>query len=521
MDRAFNEGLGLIGAFLRVDCLGLFVASDTGGEATLAHGWSAPRFRSAGGAASAADFSWTLARLRASEPVVISSIDWLPPEAAADRDALERSGLASGFAVPLTERGQVIGALVAGAADEMDWPDDLSVNLRLVAEVLASVLARKRTEDALRRSELMKSAILESLTSGVVVVGPGGEVLAYNDGWRRLADQAGCGDAAMNGNLLEGCASAADGGSRLAAEIAAGVSHVLSGSQPQFVFEHRVDNDSRPQWWSLLAVPLNSPKAGAVITLTDITDLRRAEHEAQRTHLQLAHVSRVSMMGEMTASLAHQLNQPLAAIMTNAQAARRILDAPEPDFGEVRDILRDIVNDDRRASDVIKRLRDLLRKGQVEMTTINLTAVIRDVADLVSSETIIRNVTLVLQFDREPVFVRGDRVQLQQVMLNLVQNAMEAMSELEDRRRIVTVRCQVRDGQVGVSVQDSGPGLKVGAEDMIFEPFYTTKPGGMGMGLSIVRSIVEAHGGSIHATSDGVGGAILEFVLPAGTDRAA
>jgi two-component system sensor kinase FixL len=227
------------------------------------------------------------------------------------------------------------------------------------------------------------------------------------------------------------------------------------------------------------------------------------------------------MMGEMTASLAHQLNQPLAAIMTNAQAARRILDAPEPDFGEVRDILRDIVNDDRRASDVIKRLRDLLRKGQVEMTTINLTAVIRDVADLVSSETIIRNVTLVLQFDREPVFVRGDRVQLQQVMLNLVQNAMEAMSELEDRRRIVTVRCQVRDGQVGVSVQDSGPGLKVGAEDMIFEPFYTTKPGGMGMGLSIVRSIVEAHGGSIHATSDGVGGAILEFVLPAGTDRAA
>jgi C4-dicarboxylate-specific signal transduction histidine kinase len=223
----------------------------------------------------------------------------------------------------------------------------------------------------------------------------------------------------------------------------------------------------------------------------------------------------------MTASLAHQLNQPLAAIMTNAQAARRILDSPVPDFAEVRAILLDIVNDDRRASDVIQRLRDMLRRGQIEMTTINLTAVIRDVADLVSSEAIIRNVALSLQFDREPVFVRGDRVQLQQVVLNLVQNAMEAMTDLDDRRGTVTVRCQVKDGQIGVSVRDSGPGLKAGAEDMIFEPFYTTKPGGMGMGLSIVRSIVEAHGGSIRAANDDVGGAILEFVLPAGTDRAA
>jgi signal transduction histidine kinase/integral membrane sensor domain MASE1 len=521
MDRAFGEELGRIGAFLRVDWLGLFIAADGGRDATLAHGWMADAFRSSGRSAEPADFPWTLGRLVASESVVVSSVDRLPPEAAVDRAALQRLGLKSGFAVPLTERGRVIGALVSGGAGDVEWPGDLSINLRLVAEVLANVLARKRTEDALRRSELMKSAILESLTSGVVVVGPAGEILAHNDSWRRLAHQSGCGDLAMEGNLLEGCAAAARGGSRPAAAIADGVSRVLAGSQPQFVFEHRLDGDAQPRWWSLLAVRLNSPKAGAVITLTDITDLRRAEHEAQRSHLQLAHVSRVSTIGEMTASLAHQLNQPLAAIMTNAQAARRILDSPVPDFAEVRAILLDIVNDDRRASDVIQRLRDMLRRGQIEMTTINLTAVIRDVADLVSSEAIIRNVALSLQFDREPVFVRGDRVQLQQVVLNLVQNAMEAMTDLDDRRGTVTVRCQVKDGQIGVSVRDSGPGLKAGAEDMIFEPFYTTKPGGMGMGLSIVRSIVEAHGGSIRAANDDVGGAILEFVLPAGTDRAA
>jgi two-component system sensor kinase FixL len=219
----------------------------------------------------------------------------------------------------------------------------------------------------------------------------------------------------------------------------------------------------------------------------------------------------------MTASLAHQLNQPLAAIMTNAQAAGRMLNTPAPDVDEVRAILQDIVRDDRRASDVIQRLRQLLRKGELDMTGVNLTTAIREVVDLVSTEAIIRNIAVSFDFAREPVFVTGDRVQLQQVILNLLHNAMEAMAEQQSStRRIVIGSREDRDNDlVAIFVRDSGPGLRHGTEEAVFEPFYTTKSGGMGMGLSIVRSIVEAHGGSIHARNDvNDGGMIVEFRLP-------
>jgi two-component system sensor kinase FixL len=184
--------------------------------------------------------------------------------------------------------------------------------------------------------------------------------------------------------------------------------------------------------------------------------------------------------------------------------------------GEVRAILADIVKDDRRASEVIRRLRELLRKGQLEMTRVNLTAAIRDVVDLVSSEAIIRNITVSLQFEREPIFVRGDRVQLQQVVLNLLHNAMEALSDSTDSVRRIVISCRPAEAQrVVVTVQDSGPGLRPGMDDSIFEPFYTTKSSGMGMGLSIVRSILEAHGGAIRACNGSDRGAVFEFVLPA------
>ena len=267
--------------------------------------------------------------------------------------------------------------------------------------------------------------------------------------------------------------------------------------------------------------PLGSNDGGAVIARTDVTNVRLAELEAQRSRQELAHVARVSTVGELTASLAHQLNQPLGAIMTNAQAARRLLDSPTPDFAKLHAILVDIVKDDRRASDIIVRLRKLLRRGELAMTRVNLTSLIRDVADLVVGDAIVRSVTVAVDLDGEPVFVQGDSVQLQQVVLNLLQNAMDAVGDQSDGSRLVTVRCGKPNGRaVRVSMHDTGPGLPAGTEDMVFEPFYTTKPGGMGMGLSIVRSILEAHGGSIRAANHEGRGAIFEFDLPVDGDQA-
>jgi two-component system sensor kinase FixL len=326
--------------------------------------------------------------------------------------------------------------------------------------------------------------------------------------------------APIGSNLLAECWAAFEKGDRLAGDVVAGIAGVLEGSRERFLVEHRTGAQASPEWWSFTAVPLNRPEGGAVMIRADVTELRRAEMEAQRSRQELAHVSRVSTVGEMTASLAHQLNQPLTAIMANAQAGTRILNSARPDFDEVRAILGDIVKDDRRASDVIQRLRELLRKGELEMTKVNLTAAIRDVVDLVSSEAIIRHVTVSLEFEEEEVFVRGDRVQLQQVILNLLHNAMEALTDIPHRYRRVVVGCRPADGhRILVSVHDGGPGLRAGSEELIFEPFYTTKSGGMGMGLSIVRSIVEAHNGSIRATNHPTRGAVFEFALPLGASR--
>jgi C4-dicarboxylate-specific signal transduction histidine kinase len=339
-----------------------------------------------------------------------------------------------------------------------------------------------------------------------------------NDRWLQFGRGTGWMDAEIGDNLLAKCRAASEKGNRLAGDVAAGVAAVLEGSREPFLVEHRTGAEASPEWWSLSAVPLNRPEGGAVITRADITELRRAEMEAQRSRQELAHVSRVSTVGEMTASLAHQLNQPLTAIMTNAQAGTRILDSPQPDVEEVRAILVDIAKDDRRASDIIQRLREFLRKGELDLTRVDLTAAIREVVDLVDSEALIRNVTVSLEFAQEPVFVRGDRVQLQQVVLNLLHNAMEALTDSHQGPRRIVVGCRPMDGQrIVVSVHDTGPGIRAGTEQTIFEPFYTTKARGMGMGLSIVRSIVESHGGTVRAANGPVRGATIELRFPLST----
>jgi len=239
-----------------------------------------------------------------------------------------------------------------------------------------------------------------------------------------------------------------------------------------------------------------------------------AELEAQQARQELAHFSRVSTIGELAASLAHELNQPLTGALANARAARRLLEATPPDLVEVRSTLSDIVDDNKRAAEVIRRLRGLLRKGEVRFSGLDLNGLIRDVAKLLSSDAVIRNIAVRLELDPNPLFVSADAVQIQQVVLNLLLNAMEAMTGCAENGRTITVRTENTELAVHVSVQDAGPGLGEGTQDLIFEPFYTTKPSGVGMGLAISKSIIEAHGGSIWATDNATAGATFHFSLP-------
>ena len=511
MDAAFDEWLGRLGVFLKLSCVRLY--TQAGGELKVSYSWAPPSTPGHPPFIVKRDYPWTWERLRRLEPIIVSTVEDLPPQAMMDRRSMQKQGYRAMLVLPLVAGHRALGALSFGSATERQWPHDVVRNLRLVAEVLANALARKQTEDALRASEGIKSSILQSLASGVAVVDAAGLVVAVNDSWTQLAKDGGTLDIRVGENLLEAMREAATRLNPRMADASTAIAAVLDGSRDRSVLEFAGQAGSEPRWWSLLVVPLHRSEGGAVVTLADVTGLRRAELAVQRSRQELAHVGRVSTVGELTASLAHELNQPLAAIMTNAQTAGRLLGAAPPDLPQIRTILEDIVKDDRRASDVIKRLRDLLRKGTLEMSRVDIAAIIRDVVDLLSSEAMIKRIRVFLDLDRDQVIVFGDRVQLQQVMLNLLHNAMEAIGEREGR---VFVRCRsVNTNVIRVSVTDTGPGIDEGAEELVFEPFYTTKREGMGMGLSIVRTILESHGGTIRALNNGRQGAQFEFTLPA------
>lgn len=247
---------------------------------------------------------------------------------------------------------------------------------------------------------------------------------------------------------------------------------------------------------------------------TAIEERRVAGHEMQRQRAELAHVTRVSTMGELAASLAHELNQPLTAILSNAQAAQRFLGASPPNLPEVREILRDVVQDNKRASEVIQRLRALVRKDATTFVALDVGDVLRDVVRIVHSDAILRHSRVVLDVATGLAPVRGDRIQLQQVALNLLLNAFEAMKDCATTRRQVLVRVDPDGaGIVRVAVRDCGVGLGGDAAD-IFQPFYTTKPTGLGMGLSISRSIIEGHGGQLRGENNPDQGATFWFTLP-------
>lgn len=242
----------------------------------------------------------------------------------------------------------------------------------------------------------------------------------------------------------------------------------------------------------------------------------RAELEARLRREELAHMTRVATMGELTASLAHEINQPLAAILSNAQAAQRLLDTGGTGVEEIREILADIAADDQRAGEVIRRMRTLLRKGESNPTDLDVNELVDEVAGLVRGEMILQDVSLVLDLSPEPRLVHGDRVQLQQVLLNLIMNALDAMKETSGGNRRVVVRTAVADARsVEVSIQDGGVGVPADRLQQIFEPFVTTKPHGMGLGLAICRSIIQAHGGRIGFTNNADRGATFWFTLPA------
>jgi signal transduction histidine kinase len=441
----------------------------------------------------------------------------------------------------------------ASVRSERAWPDALVERLRLLSEAFASTLERKRVELSLAE-RLRFEKLLSSLSTAFSQLSAGDFSREVQRGLHRVVDFLGV----ARGSLIE---FSRDGGTAhswaieewmdvgefpwMTARLQRG--DVVSFSElEKLPDEAAVDRQSylahrvKPQ----VAMPLVAGGAvvgGLVFSTGDADRLgsaellpmpqlqllgevfanalsrKQGELETQRLRQELTHIGRVSAMGELTASLAHELNQPLTAILSNAQAAQHLLAADVIDLEEIREILSDIVEDDKRAAAVIRRLRSLLKKGDLEFVPLDVNDIVGEVAWLVKNDALIRNVSMSLELAPDLPSVLGDRVQLQQVVLNLVLNGLDALRPPWAGARTLVIRT-ARDGAaaVTVAVQDSGTGIDAKDTDRIFQPLYTTKAEGLGMGLAIARTIVDAHDGRLVAANNDHGGATVRFTLPVG-----
>lgn len=274
----------------------------------------------------------------------------------------------------------------------------------------------------------------------------------------------------------------------------------------------------RPFWgfekYAMNVQPLSGP-GGTVGTKMDFRSQSGGELEPEILLQELAHLTRVTMLGELAGSFAHELTQPLTAVLNNSMVAKELLSKGHPDLPKVQLVVDDIVTLTRRASEVIKRLRKLLENREVELKPVSLNKVITEILDLVRDEAILKRIKVSTHLAHRLPFVMADRIQLQQVFLNLLVNAFEAMHRIPARRRQLTIRTFATDSRfVTLEVQDSGPGIPPERLAKVFDPYFTTKSKGMGMGLSICRSIVNAHHGKISAANNPGRGATFSVLLP-------
>ena len=371
------------------------------------------------------------------------------------------------------------------------------------ASLRAEIAERLRIEEALRDSEARQRAILKALPDWMHLITTDGVLLDYHSA---SSSPPGAPEALLGRNIRD----------LMPADVASGLERCCAEammSDEASTFEYSVPDHDETRFYEARVVRCDRDKFLSIVR--DITGRTRAENEARELRDALAHAGRVTMLGAMTGSLAHEINQPLAAIGINARAALNIVGNQELDVGELQGAMRDIIADSQRAGDVLYRLRSLLVRGTTDHAPLAVKALIDEVLRLVQGEIIARRILVDVDIESDVPDVLGDRVQLQQVVLNLLINAFEAVGAVEADDRRVTLRVGVSDSLVVVSVVDNGTAVPDPQVHQMFEPFYTTKDGGMGLGLTICRMIVTAHGGTLTAVRNPDRGMTFSFHLDA------
>ena len=416
--------------------------------------------------------------------------------------------------IPLVADGLQIGALELHHNDSQGWPAPLIRRLDSAGEVIASAMARARAVRDVRRGEELNRAVLASLSTQIAILDANGTIIRVNEAWRGVApcNSEATRDGFVGANYLDECRLAELRGCDGAGHIRAGIEAVLERRAWPFRYEYHCPEPTE-RWYELFVDRLLLPEGGAIVTLFEITDRRLAERRAEETRRQVAHMGRMALVGELAATISHELRQPLAAIRVNAEAGAHLLSRIPAETTEAREIFESIVADDARAVELIEGVRKLLRKEDSETTTVDLNQVCRDAVRLLQHDAGLRGTRLDLVLAPESPHVTGDRVQLQQVILNLALNGLEAAST-STTERSVTVATDSKDDCAEVIVRDSGAGIPTGVQPHLFESFFSTKTGGLGLGLVIVRSIVERHSGRILVENQPGGGALFRVRFP-------
>jgi PAS domain S-box-containing protein len=411
------------------------------------------------------------------------------------------------------ERISVLRLLVSQAAISLD-------HARLYADLVQENNDRKKAEEALRASEERWSMLAENSSAGIALLAPDGRFIAANQALQKML---GYSESELREHTVLAITHGED-----RPRCAAVIAKASEATRQVYRLEKRYLHKTGRIIWTDLSVVFipasgsNSAFFSAVIV--DITERQLAEEALQKAQMELAHMSRITTLGELSAAIAHEINQPLAALITDASACIRWLAAENPE--EARHCALRIMANGNRAGEIIGRVRALAKKAPPQKERLDLKEVIGEVLSIASSEIRRHRVSLETKFspDLPPIF--GDKIQLQQVLLNLLVNAIEAMSTLAagPRELVLTARratapsplspSSLADDQVLVAVCDSGPGLDPAILGRLFDTFCTTKPHGLGMGLAISRTIIEAHGGRLQATANKPQGAVFEFNLP-------
>jgi two-component system, LuxR family, sensor kinase FixL len=462
---------------------------------------------------------WLSEQISQGNSVVLPDLaENLPVEAHTEKEFFRDFGINSALAFPFVQAGGATRAILYGSANrQRKWPDEIIHDLHSIGQIFASALARKEADESLRESEATISLAAQSADLGLWSRDMQTGTMWATERTRTLYDFPA--DAEVTFGQFLASLHLDD---RPATEKA--IAEAVADRCDCNIVHRVIRPDGATRWiaargraiYSGTGEPLKMMGASF-----DVTERRQRALEIEGHRQELAHLGRVALMGEMASSLAHELNQPLTAIVTNAAAGQRFVDRGVIDARELHELLLDIALDGERAGKIIRGIREMVRKGNPARAAVDMNQVVKEVVRLTNSDTLRNGCVLVTELDSRLPPVEADAVQLQQVLLNLILNAFDAMqgTPLHLRRVVLSTAflgpTSQANGAVRTTVRDFGTGLSKNARQRIFEHFFSTKKDGLGMGLAIARSIVESFGGVLDATNATGGGAIFHFTLPA------